>query len=80
MPPNTEAAGARIIATIGDTDHMREIVIGSNFLSQNPTIQVFGLGLLTQVDALRVQWPDGAETEFGTLAAGRTVELEQPGL
>jgi hypothetical protein len=57
LPPNTEAAGARVFATIGSRTQMREIMIGSNYTSQNPTLQVFGLGTATQVDQLRVEWP-----------------------
>jgi enediyne biosynthesis protein E4 len=57
LPPNTEAAGARIFARIGDTEQMREVMIGSNYTSQNPTVQIFGLDSSTTVDALRVEWP-----------------------
>jgi hypothetical protein len=57
LPPNTEAAGARIFARIGNTEQMREITIGSNYTSQNPTVQIFGLGSSTIVDELRVEWP-----------------------
>jgi hypothetical protein len=57
LPPNTEAAGARIFATIGSRSQMREIMIGSNYTSQNPTVQVFGLGAAAAVDELRVEWP-----------------------
>jgi hypothetical protein len=32
-------------------------MIGSNYTSQNPTVQVFGLGNATTVDELRVEWP-----------------------
>jgi hypothetical protein len=57
LPPNTEAAGARIFARIGNTEQMREIRIGSNYISQNPTVQIFGLDSSTIVDELRVEWP-----------------------
>jgi hypothetical protein len=57
LPPNTEAAGARIFATIGAKTQMREIMIGSNYTSQNPTVQIFGLGPTSVVDELRVEWP-----------------------
>jgi hypothetical protein len=57
LPPNTEAAGARVFARIGDTEQMREITIGSNYTSQNPAVQIFGLGSSTTVDELRVEWP-----------------------
>jgi enediyne biosynthesis protein E4 len=68
--PNTEAAGARIFVTIGGTTQMREITIGNNFVSQNPTVQLFGLGAANQVDELRVEWPDGAEEIRTDVAAG----------
>jgi hypothetical protein len=57
LPPNTAAAGARIFARIGDTEQMREIIVGSNYTSQNPTVQIFGLDSSTIVDELRVEWP-----------------------
>jgi hypothetical protein len=57
LPPNTQAAGARIFATIGSRTQMREIMIGSNYTSQNPTVQIFGLGDASSVDELRVEWP-----------------------
>jgi hypothetical protein len=57
LPPNTEAAGARIFARIGDTEQMREVTIGSNYTSQNPTVQIFGLDSSATVDELRVEWP-----------------------
>jgi enediyne biosynthesis protein E4 len=92
LPPNTEAAGARIFARIGTTEQMREITIGSNYTSQNPTVQIFGLGASTSVDALRVEWPaiDAGEgpvqpphTILGDVAAGRpgeTVSIRHPQL
>jgi hypothetical protein len=54
--PNTEAAGARIRVSAGGVTQMREIMIGSNFVSQNPTVQHFGLGTLSQVN-VSVEWP-----------------------
>jgi hypothetical protein len=78
QPPNTEAAGARIYATIGSRTMMREIIIGNNFLSQNPADQYFGLGSSAQVDELRVQWPDGQETRLTAVSAGQALTLDQP--
>jgi hypothetical protein len=57
LPPNTQAAGARIYASIGSRTQMREIRIGSNYTSQDPTVQVLGLGSSATVDELRVEWP-----------------------
>jgi hypothetical protein len=92
LPPNTEAAGARIFARIGNKRQMREITIGSNYTSQNPTVQLFGLGSATKVDTLRVEWPaksSGAgpvqppATILHDVAAGKpgeTLSIKHPGL
>ncbi|HEY5666075.1 MAG TPA: CRTAC1 family protein [Gammaproteobacteria bacterium] len=92
LPPNTEAAGARIFVQVGDKRQMREIVIGGNFTSQNPTVQIFGLGAASSVDEILVEWPaidagDGPErlgTRInGPIAAGRpgeTLVLRHPEL
>jgi hypothetical protein len=78
--PNTEAAGARIYASIGTTTQMREIMIGSNFLSQNPATQHFGLGPSSQVDELKIEWPDGTEEVLTAVAAGQLLTVEQAAL
>ena len=82
LPPNTEAAGARIIAVTGDTTQMREIMIGSNYTSQNPTVQIFGLDSSTTVDELLVEWPaidSGAgPVQLGTRLTG-PIAASQPG-
>jgi hypothetical protein len=57
LPPNTAAAGARVFARTGGTEQMREIIVGSNYTSQNPRVQIFGLGSFAVVDELRVEWP-----------------------
>jgi hypothetical protein len=75
---NTQAAGARIYATIGERTMMREVIIGNNFVSQNPTIQYFGLGASAQVDELRIEWPDGEESIHTGVAAGQTLILDEP--
>ncbi len=77
QPPNTEASGARIMVTIGSETQMREIMLGNNFQSQNPTVQVFGLGAASQVDELAVEWPDGSMTTMLNVAAGQTVIVNQ---
>ena len=75
---NTEAAGARIFVTTGARTQMREITIGNNFTSQNPAIQVIGLGSFTQADEVRVEWPDGTEiAPLTNVLANQTLEFSQ---
>jgi hypothetical protein len=82
LPPNTEAAGARIFARIGDTTQMREIMIGSNYTTQNPSVQVFGLESAEFVDEIVVEWPpidsDAGPVQLGTLVNG-PIAASQPG-
>ena len=76
--PNTQAAGARMRAVVGEQTQMREVMIGSNFTSQNPALQVFGLGAATRVERIEVEWPDGTTTTRRDVAAGQTVVFEYP--
>jgi hypothetical protein len=74
--PNTEAAGARIRVTVGGSTQMREVAIGNNFTSQNPTTQVFGLGAASSATAVEIEWPDGSVDTYSNVAAGRVVFQE----
>jgi hypothetical protein len=53
---------------------MREITVGSNYTSQNPTVQLFGLGSAETVDEILVEWPPLNTAEgpvrLGTLISG----------
>jgi hypothetical protein len=75
--PNTQAAGARVIISAGTTTQMREISIASNFVSQNPTTQHFGLGSATMVEELTVEWPGGQTTLLNNVQAGQLVEIAE---
>jgi hypothetical protein len=81
LPPNTRAAGARIFARIGDVTQMREITIGSNYTTQNPVVQIFGLDSSPFVDELLVEWPpldgDGGPVQLATLLRG-PIAASQP--
>ena len=80
LPPNTEAAGARIRVTVDGTVQLREIQIGSNFTSQNPTVQLFGLDDADDVDSLEVEWPDGRLTNMSNVQHGQTLKINHPDL
>ena len=75
--PNTQATGARITIDVGGAMQMREVTIASNFVSQNPTTQHFGLGSATMVEELTVEWPDGQTTLLNNVQAGQLVEIAE---
>ena len=79
-PPNTEAVGARITLRVGDRDLMREVLLGSNFASNNPTDQLFGLGQAERVETLTVSWPDGSETVLSDLEPNQRLDIDHPDL
>jgi len=74
-PPNTEAAGARVYcnALAGGGTFLREIRVGNNYLSQDPTVAHFGLQGLTSANEVRVEWPDGQVDIFNNVAANQTL-------
>ena len=65
-------------------------MIGSNYTSQNPTVQIFGLGPATAVDELVVEWPallpgpiqpdDWVGVNVAAGAAGETLVVCHPDL
>ena len=60
---NPSAIGAVIRVTEGDLTQTRQVVIGSNYQSQNPLRQHFGLGQVDgTVDRVEVDWPHGGKT------------------
>jgi hypothetical protein len=71
--PNTEAVGARIRVTQSGKTQMREVAVGSNFTSQNPTPQTFGLGSATAAQSVEIEWPDGSVDTYSDVAAGAAV-------
>ena len=71
--PNTEAVGARVRVTLGGTVQMREVSVGNNFTSQNPAVQVFGLGSAASADSVEVEWPDGRIDSYADVDAGAAV-------
>lgn len=82
LPPNTQAAGARILVRTGETRQMREIMIGSNYTTQNPPVQIFGLDSAEFADEVLVEWPplnggDGP-VQLGTLLRG-PIAASEPG-
>jgi len=80
LPPNTAASGAQIRAIVGPVTQRRDLSIGSNYVSQNPMEQHFGLGSATQVDLLVVVWPDSQQSDLGIVQANQRNVVDHPDL
>lgn len=72
---NPSAVGARIRITSGEIQQVREITVGSNYQSQNPLMQHFGLGGAGRIDELKVFWPHGGETILKNLEPDQRLTL-----
>lgn len=76
---NTEAVGARVYLTVNGVTQMREIHVGSNYVSQNPAEAHFGLGEAEFAERLEVRWPSGRRTVLTNVAPAVLLELREPG-
>ena len=75
--PNTQAIGAKVVIEAGQKWQLREMMLGNNFASHNPAEQHFGLGQATQINTLRIDWPDGTRTELKDLPANQHLVITQ---
>ncbi|WP_341939445.1 FG-GAP-like repeat-containing protein [Marinimicrobium sp. C2-29] len=76
---NLDGIGAKVYARSGALTQVREIRLGSNYLSNDPLVAHFGLGKHRQVDELTVVWPDGTEQLLRNLEADQYLVVDRPG-
>jgi hypothetical protein len=74
---NRQAIGARMEATIGDRKLIRDVFFPNGCMGHGPPDTLLGLGDATQVDSLKIRWPDGRWTEHGAIPAGRYVRIRE---
>ena len=75
---NSEAVGARIYLTTNGITQMRELRVGSNYMSQNPVEAHFGLGTATAADMIRIVWPSGTEKILEDVDANQMLFISLP--
>lgn len=76
--PNTHAVGARIYVSAVGATQLREVHNGSNYISQNPSEQHFGLNNNAQADSVRIVWPDGSETSRSNIESNQRIMVIYP--
>ncbi|MEO5602936.1 MAG: FG-GAP-like repeat-containing protein [Cyclobacteriaceae bacterium] len=79
MTSNKSGIGARIRATTGSKNQIREVNAHADIASQNSLTQHFGLGTSTIVDNLVVTWPSGIVQTLANVNANATVIITEDG-
>jgi peroxiredoxin len=77
---NRDAIGARIelvLASFPEQKHIKTLRAGDGFLAQSTKWMHFGLGRETNIDRLRVRWPDGNVEEFTDVRADARYVIKQ---
>ncbi len=72
---NRTAVGARIRVVAGQSVAIREVGAQASYLSQNDLTEHVGLGKLTTVDSVVVNWPSGIRQVMTNVAADQTIEI-----
>ncbi len=65
---NRDAYGAKVWLFAGGQTFLREIYGGGDtYASQNTSVVHFGLGEMTEIDSVRIDWPNGHVDHLGAL-------------
>ena len=78
-PSNRLALNARVFVRTGTVTQSAEVLSGGSYLSQSDLRLHFGLAAATQIDEVRVLWPDGTQQTFANLPANRLYHLKEGG-
>lgn len=71
------AAAAQVIATCGSRQVLRQVEIGSGFISQRPPTLHFGLGDCRTVDSLEINWPSGRKQTVNGLDVNHRIIISE---
>jgi hypothetical protein len=75
---NRDAGGARVTLRSGDTQQLREVILGDSYGSQSTLRLHFGLNDVAYVDEMKVQWPrSGREQRFTDVPANGYYEIQE---
>ena len=74
---NRFAVGAKIQLTTADAKQIREIYAGESYMSSNSYVAEFGIGKSTQVEMLKVIWPNGKTQSLQNISANQLIQITQ---
>ncbi len=70
---NLDAIGTEITATVNGLDMVRRVRTASSYLSSSEKTVTFGLGENSQVDTLRIEWPNSPPTVFTNIEKNQEI-------
>ena len=73
----TLAAGAQAVLACGGRRQLRQVELGSGFLSQSAPTLHFGLGGCSEIDSIEVRWPSGREQTWLDLPVDHRITLTE---
>ena len=76
-PPNTDAIGARLYASMGNLKMMREINAGNGFGGGSMLRQHFGLNTNSELEELVIVWPNGDKQTVKNIEANQIITITQ---
>ncbi|MEE3327826.1 MAG: CRTAC1 family protein [Myxococcota bacterium] len=72
---NRDAVGARVRLRTGDQWQTRIVTAGSGYLSGSSKRIHFGLGAVSRVDEVQIDWPSGQKTRLQDLGADQRYQV-----
>jgi enediyne biosynthesis protein E4 len=76
---NRDGIGARLRATVGKRQQIREVKSGSSYLGQSDIRVHFGIGSAKEIERLEVQWPSGHTDVIQHISANSMIEIAEGG-
>jgi hypothetical protein len=76
---NRDAIGAWIELKAGDTAQRRQVMPTRSYLSQVELPVTFGIGTLTTIDSLTIEWPDGKKQDVSGALIDSEIVVREDG-
>ncbi len=74
----SDAIGARVSVTAGETTQIRDLIPVRGYLSQSDPRQHFGLGKAEKADRVEIRWPDGRITQQTDVPVNQILTIVAP--
>lgn len=74
---NRDAVGAKITLKVNGQQQVRHLNAGSGLLGQSSLTAHFGLGETSEVDLLRIRWPNGKTEELSNISSNQTLVIRE---